>query len=238
MQLYYIRHGQSKNNLLYAQAGAYTGRQVDPPLTAVGKQQAHSVAEFLRDAGAGGAENDLQNVHGFGITHVYTSLMLRAVATGSAIAQALSLPLLGWADIHETGGMFLEDPKTGALVGQPGMTRTYLATHYLEMQLPDSLTEAGWWNRPFESREVRPARGARVWRELLARHGDSQDRVVLVSHGGFFNYLLAAIVRFPLENHPWFYMNNAAIARIDFTAEKTSVIYLNRLDFLPARLIT
>jgi hypothetical protein len=49
---------------------------------------------------------------GFHITHVYCSLMERAVATGHRVAEALDLPLLGWIDIHETGGMFLYDEET------------------------------------------------------------------------------------------------------------------------------
>ena len=241
MQLYYIRHGQSENNHFFTQGGDYSvKRKADPNLTAIGARQAQCVAEFLRDAGTGASEDtfDLQNLHGFGITHIYSSLMLRAVATGSAIAQALSLPLHGWLDLHETGGLFLEDQATGECVGQPGTSRSQFTLQYPELQLPDVVTEAGWWHRPFENREIRPARGARVLRELLVCHGNTQDRVALVSHGGFFNYLLAAIVRFPLENYPWFYMNNTAITRIDFTKERVGIVYINRADFLSPNLIT
>jgi hypothetical protein len=42
------------------------------------------------------------------------------------------------------------------------------------------------------------------------------------------------------ENHGslWFDMNNCAITRIDFNAWGSNVVYQNRLEHLPARLVT
>ncbi|HNT76892.1 MAG TPA: histidine phosphatase family protein [Anaerolineae bacterium] len=239
MQFYYIRHGQSANNQRYAQTGSAVGRSDDAELTEMGHHQAERVAAFLAAKSAGLAPDpDYQNVGGFGITHLYSSLMVRAVATGMAISRAVGIPLVGWKDWHETGGIFLADPETGEFIGQPGKPRAYLAEHYPDFVLPDDVAETGWWNRSFEAREERFPRAERVLRELLARHGGTEDRVALVSHGGFFNYILAAILRYPLENRPWFAMNNAAITRIDFKLESTEIIYVNRADFLPRDLIT
>ncbi|HES77278.1 MAG TPA: histidine phosphatase family protein [bacterium] len=241
MQFYFIRHGQSTNNRLYAQAGSRQERSPDPELTEVGQQQAHYVADFLyRDDGVSVEEDayDPQNVHRFGITHLYTSLMVRAVATGAVIARALGLPLLGWKDLHETGGMFLEDAETGDLIGQPGETRAYFTAHYPDLVLPESVTENGWWNRSFEPYEERPARAQRVLQDLMGRHGGTDHRVAVVSHGGFFNHLLMAILNMPEEGAPWFLINNTAITRVDFNAEGTTVVYVNRADFLPRTLLT
>ncbi len=240
MQLYFIRHGQSENNLLYTQTGDRVGRLVDPALTAVGEEQAQYVADFLSDQGRDGKidKYDLQNVHGFGLTHVYTSLMVRSVATGAKIARASQLPLIGWQDLHETGGMFMEVPETGELLGQPGKNRAYFEAHYPELVLPESVTEAGWWNRAFESPQDRQPRAQRVLADLLGRHGTTEDHVAMVSHGGFFNHFLAAFLDVPSDDCLWFYMNNTAITRIDFDAEKKAVVYLNRVNFLPDALIT
>ncbi|MBN1874354.1 MAG: histidine phosphatase family protein [Anaerolineae bacterium] len=244
MQLYFIRHGQSQNNKLYAETGSNEGRYSDPDLTVIGRQQAQHVAEFLcrsrPEEPILGV--DLQNVRGFNITHLYTSLMLRAVATGSIISRTLKLPLLGWKDLHETGGMFLVDPATEEKIGQPGKTSTYFTTHYPELVLPEDVTEAGWWNRPFEEQSERPIRAQRVLAELLVRHGNTSDRVAIVSHGGFFTHLICAILALPFEQQIWFYMNNTAITRVDFGEEektdRPAVVYLNRADFLPHTLIT
>jgi broad specificity phosphatase PhoE len=176
--------------------------------------------------------------------------MARAVATGYSIAEALDLPLLCWVDIHETGGMFSHDAETGGYRPEPGLTRDYLAANYPRLVLAEEVTETGWWNRPFEPREDRAPRAQRVLAELLARHGDTDDEVVFVSHGGFINYLLKAILGTgdPLpesaatsevsEPSLWFGIHNASLTRVDFKGAERFVAYVNRTDYLPADLIT
>ena len=241
MQLYFIRHGQSENNQLWERTGSHKGRSEDPDLTPRGRQQAHRVAQFLRQADsptAGNLEEDFQNTAGFGITHLYTSLMIRAVTTGTIIARALGLPLVAWEDVHEWGGIYLNDEETSQRIGQPGHNRAYFEAHYPDLILPHSLDDDGWWNRPFEPREERPLRAARALRELLDRHGGTDDRVAVVSHGGFYNQLLRAILNLPEENSCRFALNNGAITRLDFDEEKIVLSYSNRADFLPRELIT
>jgi 2,3-bisphosphoglycerate-dependent phosphoglycerate mutase len=226
LQFYFIRHAQSANNHLYATTGASVGRSSDPELTALGKQQADILARFLRE------EN-------FGITHLYTSLMVRAIATGTIVADALGLRLTAWEDWHETGGIYSENPATGEKVGQPGKNRAELSALFPNLVLPEMLGDAGWWNcRPFEERDQRPARAERVWRDLLARHGDTNDRVAVISHGGFYNYFLAAILRLTNREGFWFLLNNACITRLDIDPEFTQLTYLNRHDHLPHAMIT
>jgi broad specificity phosphatase PhoE len=60
----------------------------------------------------------------------------------------------------------------------------------------------------------------------------------VVSHGGFYNYLLAAILDMPGREGYRFVMNNAAISRIVFREENAWLLYLNRVDFLPRELVT
>src|SRR6266542_3433298 len=108
MQFYFIRHGQSVNNALYDNTGSSKGRSFDPELTEIGRCQAALVAQFLQreDPGAQSLGRDPQNSTGFGIMHLYCSLMLRALATGHTIAEALGLPLHAWPDLHEEGGLY------------------------------------------------------------------------------------------------------------------------------------
>lgn len=240
MQLYFIRHGQSTNNLLWECTGGSDGRSEDPELTEIGRQQAALVAGFLTQADGALSEKplDLQNAAGFGITHVYCSLMVRAVATGNTVAQTLGLPLIGLRDAHETGGIFLQDPETGENVGQPGKTRAYFADRYPNLVLPDDVADSGWWNRPFEEREERRGRAERLVAALLTRHRGTEDRVVLVSHGGFYNYVLAAIMGLPDTYDFWFSLNNTGITRVDYVPERMYITYMNRVEFLPRALVT
>ena len=236
MQLYFIRHGQSENNALWMNTGSHKWRNEDPGLTEIGRRQAEFLAQFLSPPAS--ASSDFQNVAGFGITHLYSSLMVRAVATGTIVSSALDLPLVAWEDVHEWGGIYLKDEQTDERVGLPGRNRACFEQHYPDLVLPNSLGETGWWNRPFEEPELRLPRAQRFLRDLIERHGYTDDRVAVVSHGGFYNYLLAAILDMPGREGYRFVMNNAAISRIDFDDEDTWLIYLNRVDFLPRELIT
>ncbi|MFC2037262.1 histidine phosphatase family protein [Chloroflexota bacterium] len=242
MQLYFIRHGQSENNLLWAQTGSFEGRSEDPGLTHTGRQQAEALAQFLAKPGPIGTEratdHDPQNLAGFAVTHLYCSLMVRAVATATILSRALNLPLVAWQDLHEVGGIHHKDVQTGERIGLPGKNRDYFETYHPELILPESLGQDGWWNRPHEDRVQSSARARRFLSELLEKHGGSDDRVAVVSHGGFFGYLMRAVLDLPEVEGPWFTLNNAAITRIDFDGEWTWLTYMNRASFLPPDLIT
>ena len=49
--------------------------------------------------------------------------MVRSVATGTVLAQALKLPLGAWEDIHEVGGIHARNEETGEHPGLPGKNR-------------------------------------------------------------------------------------------------------------------
>jgi 2,3-bisphosphoglycerate-dependent phosphoglycerate mutase len=240
MILFFIRHAQSVNNALAANDVPARGRSSDPELTELGERQAERLADFLRRGHpAGGQLRPDGSQIGFGITHLYTSLMVRSVATGAVIARDLNVPLLAWEQLHERGGIFLEDVATGRLLGLPGKDRAYFEAHYPELMLPPDLPDAGWWNsRPFEGSEQWSARAWRFLGELRARHGGSDDRVALVSHGGFYNDFLRALLPLPADPKSWFELNNVAITRIDLQQDTTVVKYHNRVDYLPSGMIS
>ena len=150
MQLYFIRHAQSANNRLYEETGSWGGRDSDPELTELGYEQAQRLAEHAACANGGTPRRDYVNRSGFGFTHVYSSPMVRALATGSYLAAALNLPLVVWEDLHEVGGIFVTDDETGEYIGQPGKSRSELAARFPQAQLPETLGEEGWWNRAHE----------------------------------------------------------------------------------------
>lgn len=245
MQLYIIRHAQSENNLLWQRTGSSNGRFPDPSLTDLGHQQAQIVASFLARPTGGSPAPERDNRDGFGLTHLYTSLMERAILTGAYIAQATSLPLMALEEIHEWGGIYVIDEETEEKLGLPGPNREYFTAHHPRLILPDSLNHAGWWNRPPETKEERPLRARRFWKFLLKQHGQSDDRVAIVTHGGFTQTLLETLlnrstpdITLGLPANVWFATNNVAITRIDFEADHFRIGYLNRVDFLPDELIT
>lgn len=247
MELYFIRHGQSENNANLELDGAQD--VPDPELTETGRAQAARLSRFLRDSQARrpDTQKNTQNQNGFGLTHIYTSLMVRAVNTAMPAAKALGLPLVAWPEIHETGGIFSREDGD-EMKGLPGKTRSYFQTHYPDLILPDWVDESGWWNRPFEASEVRQQRAGRVWADLLDYHGDrpgrDEHRVALVSHGGFFMHLFTSALGIEMPTRQstwheyWFLMNNCAISRLDIKNGQVLISYVNRNDFMPGDLIT
>lgn len=246
MEFYFIRHGQSVNNAGWSDPDYK--ESPDPALTEIGKEQARLLAEFLKknQAITDTKTWNSQNRYGFGLTHVYTSLMERAAFTAAPIAQALDIPLIAWKEIHEEGGIYSRGDKAHVL-GLPGQPRSFFMQNFQTLALPDDLDETGWWNRPFEAEEERQPRADQVFAELLARHrdkeGQPEHRVALVSHGGFFMRLLSAILQLPWRQashglKSWFLLNNCSISRFDIHADEITVAYVNRTDYLPDHLIT
>ncbi|HEY3291170.1 MAG TPA: histidine phosphatase family protein [Anaerolineae bacterium] len=246
MELYFIRHGQSQNNAHW-QEPAYT-ESPDPELTEAGQTQARCLAEFFANnqfltTHQGG---NSQNRYGFGLTHLYTSLMVRAVSTATPMARALGIPFAAWPEIHEEGGIFSREVDAGRK-GLPGKTRSWFVQHFPELILPDTLDESGWWNRPFEAEEHRQPRADKVLADLMARHGDRpgqpEHRVAFVSHGGFFMHLMCAMLDLPWrhaahELRSWFLLSNGSISRFDIHQDELTVCYVNRTDHLPNHLAT
>jgi 2,3-bisphosphoglycerate-dependent phosphoglycerate mutase len=246
MHLYLIRHAQSVNNAIWAETGSDDGRHPDPALTDLGHRQASALADYLAarwQPTPAAADSDPVNRRGFHFTHLYTSLMQRAVATGSAIAERLEIPLVAWEEIHEFGGIFAKDPETGERVGLPGPNRDYFARHFPALVLPETLGETGWWSRPYEPFEEMLTRAERFLAELHERH-DADDRVAIVSHGGFITATLRALLDYrPPEDGSarkgvWIHANNTAVTRLEFTDTVNKLVYLNRLEHLDADLVT
>ncbi len=239
MQLLFIRHAQSSNNALFSSTGSDRGRSEDPELTKIGVQQASRLADFLAQGAPRGGSPCTEKGNGFGINFLYCSLMLRSVQTGSIIARRLHLPLYAWEELHERGGIYLEDPETRQIQLQAGKSREYFASHFPELRLPEDFPEVGWWNfRPHEPPKGSMERAGRFLAGLLDKHGGCDDRVAVVSHGGFYNDFLDTLLHLPGSNGTWFSMYNTAVTRIDFHDEIVELVYQNRIDFMPKELVT
>ncbi len=242
LQLYFIRHGQSTNNAWWQESDRDSylgGREADPDLTEKGRQQAHYLADHLASP-LTTSEFDPQNRHGFGLTHLYSSLMIRAVKTGQPIAKQTGVDLVAMPDVHETGGMFLGEVEDGQanFTGVPGPGRSYFQKHFPELVIPEDLPEEGWWNRDKEDREEYQPRADRVIQQLLEAHQGHAHRVGIVMHGGIFARIMTGLFDVQAEDY-WFLMNNCAITRVDVEDDgHIRLVYLNKVDFLPDELIT
>jgi 2,3-bisphosphoglycerate-dependent phosphoglycerate mutase len=242
LQLYFIRHAQSQNNHIMDSVDRkdYLFQRVeDPKLTEKGLRQADLVGAYLARPEAEDG-NDPQNRIGFGLTHLYCSLMTRAVQTALPIARETGLPLVAWPEVHENGGVFLAEKVEDEIIwnGLPGKGRSYFETHFPELIIPDDLPEEGWWNREKEPRDQYIIRAKSIVDRLLEEHQGTDHRVGIVMHGGIFSRILAAI--FEMESHAvWFHMNNTAISRFNIRDNgRVTFSYMNNVTHLPNDLIT
>ena len=239
MELYFIRHGESANNALTDAAD----RVSDPPLTETGTEQAERVARCLGDASLGSDELALgaylQNRCGFTITRLFCSPMLRAMQTAAPIAKALGISPEVWMDVHEQGGIWLDHDDGRGSVGYPGLGRSEMVTQFPDYRLPDGIPEDGWWNRPQEAEHEWIERADRVARDLRGRYTGTEERVAIVTHGGFTNSMIHALLNNGELEEVYFSHQNTGITRIDIEEDGfVRMRYLNRLEHLPRELVT
>ena len=242
-ELYLIRHGQSQNNAFAAESKANasdeTPRTADPSLTPAGYAQAKCVAAYLADKPDKTDVRDGTPVGGgHGIRKLYTSAMLRALETTQPIADALGLTPQVWLDVHEEGGIWLDRGDGCGAVGHAGLTRGEIEEQFPGFMLPDTITEAGWWNRPFEPREDLVARAATVAADVRRHIAGRDSRVAIVSHGTLISLLLQHLLLGQYVPNIRFSNHNTGISRLDFDGDSVMLRYLNRIDHLPVDLVT
>lgn len=262
MQLYFARHAQSFNNDLEGHADYFHRRLAEPPLTQTGNRQAEHLANLF--AGDPSAHDHARkhrlfrnpwNHEGFDISHIYCSLQRRAVETARPIAETLKVNPVGWADLHECGGVVEYDTDADTFRGSRGATADELRSWLPTLAL-DDIDPEGWWSeRPMENNEESVIRANRVYHQLLEQHGGTDDRVLLVSHSMFYVFLVSRILEISFKSELWFTLNNAALSRFDIgdgvdyepgvdsgwreiSGLPVRVTYLNRLDHLPVELVT
>ena len=227
MELYLIRHGQSFNNTLLDASG----RMSDPPLTETGERQAELVAEHLSNASAKCLYGRKDREEGYGITRLFCSAMLRCLQTSEPIGEALGLEPEIWIDVHEECGIWLEDEESLA-----GMTRGEISSRFPKVKIPEAIGDEGWWNGPKETESEWLARAGRVTKALTEDVASWDERVAVVTHGGFTKDLLQALLGVG-KNGVSFSTQNTSIGRLDILDGVVNIRYLNRTEHLPPDLV-
>jgi len=213
MELYLIRHAQSLNN-----AGPEQERVEDPPLTDLGHQQAVHLARWIPS---------------LKLTRLITSPFLRTLQTTEHIHPPAALKPQVWRQLHEHGGC-VAGPSPDVMVGRPGMTRAEIESRFPAFDVGAEIDGDGWWkSRPYETLDEACHRAAK----LLARTRDelagTDERVGYVTHGGFTPLLIECFHPVPLE-----VPRNTSVTKIDVTPDTTRLNYYDRVEHLPAHLIS
>jgi broad specificity phosphatase PhoE len=182
MDLIIVRHGQSTGNIT-------TDDVPDGELTPLGRRQAAEAAARLADDG---------------LTHVLASPLIRALATGSAIAEAAGIEQVEvWPELQEHRSTVHRG------FGKADLLRDFPRAHFT------SGVEADGWDHGGETYETATERGFTAIAKLRERFSPG-DRVAIATHGAFANYLLRAILHLSPSLPIWFSMNNCGITRVRF----------------------
>ena len=246
MRLYLIRHAESANNALYSSQSDLSSRSPDPDITATGHRQSALLAAHLADP-AGEPRHHPFSANGnrrYGLTHLYCSLMTRAMLTAGYVAEACAIPAVAHPEMFERGGIY-QFNEAGQSIGLPGPDRAYFTGRFPGHILPAQLNAPGWYNRPAESDDAFLDRVRSVVTDVRRRHEHTDDVVALVVHGDFIDQFINELMDVPRkpENYhrSWeanWAFHNTSISRIDFVDGSHSVVYLNRLEHLPVELVT
>jgi len=242
MELYIIRHAQSTNNALADQRD----RVCDPRLTELGRRQAHILAQHLANGanrepnqpGPNPANHNVHNGRGYGITRLYCSPMWRALQTARPVGQALGLTPEVWTDIHECGGVYLDHGEAGGLMGHSGITRSELLAAFPDYIVPPAITDEGWWHDGHEESAEWEARATHV-AKILNNLVTSEERIAIITHGGFANALLKSLLGWSSAQRIFYHHDNASISLVEFRDDgRLTVRYLNRTDHLPLEMLS
>lgn len=191
MKIYVVRHGQSTHN-----ANQDTPHNPDPPLTALGREQAQITAAALRVA-------QLEAVA------LYAGPQRRALETAAAIQKALHLAPHILPDLCEAGG----------LQEHAGMCREDILREWPGMTLDERITATGWWTGGTgEDKEeaLFYDRAARALSLLRQRHSDREETIIVVTHGRFGSGLLSTMLGLGPAGYHRYPLDNCAISRVDY----------------------
>lgn len=158
----------------------------------------------LTQHGAFQAQQTARHLAKESITQVLSSPLVRALETASILAAATSnTSFTVWSELRE-----------GFSSTHRGFGRAELLRQFPCAVLPDDITTQGW-DHGGDTYESLFARCQATLHRIQAQFGPD-DRVAMVTHGGFGNYLLHAILGIAPATPQWFDMDNCAIHRVRF----------------------
>jgi broad specificity phosphatase PhoE len=154
---------------------------------------------------------------------LYASPMSRALETACALAETTELTPTVFVDLCE----HREIPEFR------GFPRSFLAARYPTITLPEECTEEGWWNGEEELEEALYDRARRAVAVLRQCHEGTNDRVLVVTHGGFASALVSVLLGLPPCGYMRFWHDNCAFTRLDLEWGAVRLQKLNCTWHLP-----
>jgi broad specificity phosphatase PhoE len=198
MKVTLIRHGESEANVGLTE-------HLDSPLTPLGRRQAARAAERLKDAG---------------ITRIFVSPLRRTLETAAPICAAIYAPAELYPDVCE----FFADERYHVF---PGLLAEELRGGFPWVTLGESFPGDGpWWPCGVEDRPTLYARAARVRDALVQAYGETDEHILIVTHGDPLKSLMETFLALPpsVGGPPW--TGNCALTCLECAAADERVTLL------------
>lgn len=192
---YLVRHGQSTWN----EIGRIQGKQ-DPPLSALGRRQATTLANALRN---------------LPLDAVYSSPQQRARMTADPTAGDHNLPVTTVEGLAEIDHGFWEGLTEAQIQQRFGIS------FYTWLRRPSQTLMPGG-----EHTLAVQLRVLGAWRGIVAQNA-GHNNVLVVSHDIPLKVIVADVLQLSLDHIGQFVLNNAAITTIQHTDGDLQVLQLN-----------
>jgi len=212
-------------------------RLADPPLSEVGEKQADSVGAFFADESASAL---LRPVH-----CLWVSPHRRTLQTCQPTASALGLAPMVWPLCHELGGVYESYENNTRREGRGGLTRAEMSEGWPSYQLPDDVTEKGWYDVDLNCESTEHCRGrardvvAAMREKASAVEGGLTESHVIVCHHDFKCAMFDALLHPDTEGGliRWTFYNTS-ISAVDIYADgRVAVLMVNSTAHLPPALV-
>lgn len=164
MKLHFVRHGESEANILRE----VSNRGLKHGLTEKGRQEATTLAARFK---------------GISIARIFSSPLLRAIQTSEILARELGIPF----DITDA----LREYDCGIIEG-----RSDAASWKIYDRVAYDWLEGGWNSRVEGGESLLDVtlRFVQFAQWLAREHNQSQNNLILVSHGGLYRHMLPLVL--------------------------------------------
>jgi broad specificity phosphatase PhoE len=154
---------------------------------------------------------------------LYTSPLSRALETACALSETTGLAPA--VRVHLTEHREMPDFR--------GFPRSFLESRYPTITLPEECTEEGWWPGVQEEEDALYERARQTAAWLRERHAATDDRVLLVTHGGFGSALLSVFLGLPPCGYMRFWLGNCSFSVLDVETELVRLFKLSCTWHIP-----
>lgn len=221
MQLYLIRHAESRNNAVPTYE-----RTEDPSITSIGRLQSKCLGDWTKT---------------LSYDHLITSPFLRAIQTTQAVLDAKKSKVQVWDNIFERGGCYRgynEDNVEAAEGLGRSEIRQHLDGYSDRIEIDDTIPESGWWSGRARETDEEAVERTRVIADRLVSEFTQGECVLLVTHADFKRLLLWRMLNPNVDPIRFGALRNTGVTRVNYTDGQWQLDYFNSVSHLPARLIT